>query len=257
MPLCRPRAGFAGQLCRAVPQAGRDRACLHAADAPHGVREFHFSCPDCWRKSARPSAPDAACSFTGRPATAKRWSPRDWAGSCTLTAAKSMSPYAIQAENTIITVFDPAVHQTTDDAELAHRGIVSMESASVPPASTITSRFDLRWRRIRRPVVITGGELTLEMLDLQYHESGILQFAAAHQGQRRRVSDRRLRPADRSAPAICSTAGSAAGRPDRLSDAGDRQKLTMPFEQFIVFSTNLDPTRSGRRRLFAAHPPQN
>ena len=76
-------------------------------------------------------------------------------------------PYAILAENSIITVFDPGVHQTTDDADLLQRGMA--------PASNDQSSYlvhdgpvDLRWRRIRRPVVITGGELTLDMLELQY-----------------------------------------------------------------------------------------
>ncbi len=78
-------------------------------------------------------------------------------------------PYAIQAENHIVTVFDPTIHETTDDYELQFANVSDRE---VPPAglesAEKTDGVDLRWRRIRRPVVITGGELTLEMLDLRY-----------------------------------------------------------------------------------------
>jgi len=39
---------------------------------------------------------------------------------------------------------------------------------------------DLRWRRIRRPVVITGGELNLEMLDLRYNKTSNFYTAPLH-----------------------------------------------------------------------------
>ena len=39
---------------------------------------------------------------------------------------------------------------------------------------------DLRWRRVRRPVVMTGGELTLEMLDLRYNKTSNFYTAPIH-----------------------------------------------------------------------------
>lgn len=152
-------------------------------------------------------------------------------------------PYAIHAENTVITVFDPVVHQTTDDAELIHRGIVSHGSPPMP--STLVNHHepvDLRWRRVRRPVVITGGELTLDMLELQYNETGRyynspLQIKAnggvflIDDFGRQLVSPREL---------LNRWIVPLEERIDYLSLETGR-KLTMPFEQFIVFSTNLDP----------------
>lgn len=152
-------------------------------------------------------------------------------------------PYAIHAENTVITVFDPVVHQTTDDAELVHRGIVSHGTQSV--SSTLVNHrepVDLRWRRIRRPVVITGGELTLDMLELQYHETGRYYNSPLHikanggvflidDFGRQLVSPREL---------LNRWIVPLEERIDYLNLETGR-KLTVPFEQFIVFSTNLDP----------------
>lgn len=153
-------------------------------------------------------------------------------------------PYAIHAENTVITVFDPVVHQTTDDAELVHRGIVSQHSAQSVSSTLINhlEPVDLRWRRIRRPVVITGGELTLDMLELQYHETGRYYNSPLHikanggvflidDFGRQLVSPREL---------LNRWIVPLEERIDYLNLETGR-KLTVPFEQFIVFSTNLDP----------------
>jgi hypothetical protein len=152
-------------------------------------------------------------------------------------------PYAIQVENTVITVYDPTVHQTTDDAELAQRGIVSSTAAG--HLSTCVNHLepvDLRWRRIRRPVVITGGELTLDMLEAQYHDAGRYYNAPLHLRAnggvfliddfgRQRVSPRDL---------LNRWIVPLEERVDYLTLRTGR-KLTMPFEQLIIFSTNLDP----------------
>ena len=58
-------------------------------------------------------------------------------------------PYAIEIDGQIITVYDPTLHQ-----RMAH-----ME----PP------NHDERWVLCQRPSVMVGGELTIDMLDLQYN----------------------------------------------------------------------------------------
>ena len=60
-------------------------------------------------------------------------------------------PYAIEVDGQIITVFDPTLH-----TRMAH-----ME----PP------NHDERWVLCQRPSVMVGGELTIEMLDLQFNPS--------------------------------------------------------------------------------------
>ncbi len=62
-------------------------------------------------------------------------------------------PYAISVGNDVIRLFD----------EQAHRRVES----GGEPSGTV----DQRWVRIRRPLVVVGGELTLESLDLIYSPS--------------------------------------------------------------------------------------
>src|SRR5262249_52579913 len=74
-------------------------------------------------------------------------------------------PYAFLAENAIITVYDQSIHHAVEpdvnermeDNEATIRRLMN------------TGTVDPRWVRIRRPVVVTGGELNLEMLDLRFN----------------------------------------------------------------------------------------
>jgi predicted ATPase with chaperone activity len=59
-------------------------------------------------------------------------------------------PYAISVGDSVIRLFDEQSHQRVDTAKERHGSI------------------DQRWVRIRRPLVVVGGELTLELLDLVY-----------------------------------------------------------------------------------------
>ena len=61
-------------------------------------------------------------------------------------------PYAVNLGETVIRLYDPHVHQRVE--------IPADKTASI----------DQRWVRIRRPVVIVGGELTLDMLDLSFNQ---------------------------------------------------------------------------------------
>src|SRR5207302_4633023 len=63
--------------------------------------------------------------------------------------------------NTIIRIFDEQVHQRADGGERA-------------------GTVDQRWVRIRRPLVVVGGELTLDFLDLIYSPTLRYYEAAPH-----------------------------------------------------------------------------
>ena len=98
----------------------------------------------------------------------------------------------------------------------------SSATRPTPPSAgcSTTGAVDPRWVRIRRPVIVTGGELNLDMLDLRYNAGGeLLPGPAALQGQRRRVPDRRLRPAAVQPQGTAQPLDSAARRPARLPDA--------------------------------------
>lgn len=150
-------------------------------------------------------------------------------------------PYAILAENSIITVFDPGIHQTTDDADLTQRGLAS-QSNEQSSYLVHESPVDIRWRRIRRPVVITGGELTLDMLELQYSRTANFYNAPLHikaNGGVFLIDDfgrQIVRPKDLLNRWIVPL----EERVDYLSLTTGR-KFMLPFEQLIIFSTNLDP----------------
>ena len=75
-------------------------------------------------------------------------------------------------------MFDPTIHVPTDQDDLAAEP--SGLSALSVGIGGERLNADLRWRRVRRPVVITGGELTLDMLDLKYHKESNFYNAPLH-----------------------------------------------------------------------------
>src|SRR5262249_38070213 len=105
-----------------------------------------------------------------------------------------------------------------------------------------TNAVDARWVRVRRPVIITGGELNLQMLDLRFSADSNFYQAPLHlksnggvflidHSARQLVSPRELHnrwivPLE--------------NRHDYLTLATGK-KIEIPFEQLIIFSTNLDP----------------
>ncbi|MGB3147601.1 MAG: ATPase, partial [Paracoccaceae bacterium] len=81
-------------------------------------------------------------------------------------------PRAIEYAGQVITVFDPIVHTA---APVVEDDPNSLRRTGV--------RFDTRYVYCERPTVITGGELTLDMLDLKYNTTartytGSLQLTA-------------------------------------------------------------------------------
>lgn len=80
-------------------------------------------------------------------------------------------PYAIAIEGQIIRVFDPSVHVPID---------LAMESDENEFSFVRGVEYDSRWVACRRPFVIAGGELTLEMLELQYSTTAHFYEAPLH-----------------------------------------------------------------------------
>lgn len=72
-------------------------------------------------------------------------------------------PYAVDVGGQIMVVHDPVYHRAAPEPE---------RPAAAPAAEPEWLRdgpaHDARFARVSRPLVITGGELTLEQLDLQY-----------------------------------------------------------------------------------------
>ncbi len=102
-------------------------------------------------------------------------------------------PYAISIEGQIIRYHDPSVHVPVVPSQTTRRRRSHLQTcrrSSMP-----------RWVPCRRPFVVTGGELTLEMLDLRYDATGhFYEAPSPRQGPRRLLHHRRLRPPARQSP---------------------------------------------------------
>lgn len=147
-------------------------------------------------------------------------------------------PYAFLAENSIVTVYDQSVHRVSDD-NVADR--VEDNEATIRRLLNAGS-VDPRWVRVRRPVVITGGELHLGMLDLRHNTAANFYQAPLHVKAnggvfliddfgRQLVSPKEL---------LNRWILPLENRHDFLTTAAGK-KFEVPFEQLIIFSTNLDP----------------
>lgn len=137
-----------------------------------------------------------------------------------LTVDQVWVPYAVEVDNQIITVFDPHLHTKVNDS---HGG-------------------DARWVLCQRPTVMVGGELTIEMLELQFNP--VMKYYTAPVQMKANngfliIDDfgrQRLRPEE----LLNRWVVPLDRRIDYLTMAGGR-KVEIPFEPCVVFATNLDP----------------
>jgi hypothetical protein len=137
-------------------------------------------------------------------------------------------PQTIEADGSLIKMYDSIVHEIPKEP--------------LPEGM----EYDRRWIRIKRPVVIVGGELTLEALDLIYNDKSKM-YEAPFQMKancgiflvddfgRQKVNpfyllNRWIIPLEKSYDFITTITG---------------QKMQIPFDQLTMFSTNLDPNQIG------------
>ena len=129
-------------------------------------------------------------------------------------------PHAVIVDDFVIKVFDSTLHKPVDHGE----------------------HLDDRWVRCRRPMVVVGGELTLDDLNLNYSEQ-VKYYEAPVQMKancgmllvddfgRQTISPKALLnrwivPLESEIDFLAMHTG---------------KKLEIPFDVFVVFSTNLDP----------------
>lgn len=131
-------------------------------------------------------------------------------------------PYALTVGGEIITVYDPVNHTPVPIEE--------------------NDNVDKRWLLVKRPVVITGGELTLRMLDLdfnhisKYYEASLQMKAnngifiaddfGRQQIEPQNFLNRWIVPLDRRIDFMTLHTG---------------MKFSIPFDMLTIFSTNLEP----------------
>ncbi|MEW5985759.1 MAG: ATP-binding protein [Chloroflexota bacterium] len=141
-------------------------------------------------------------------------------------------PYAVEADGQIIKVYD----------EINHVPVVEPGGNSAPTSVT-AHRMDARWLRIKRPVIMVGGELTMEGLGLTYDYVNKY-YEAPYQmkanGGMFLIDDfgrQQVRPTDLLNRWIVPMEKNV----DFLSLHTGR-KLEVPFNVLLVFSTNLPPS---------------
>jgi hypothetical protein len=142
-------------------------------------------------------------------------------------------PYAITVDGQIICFHDPAIHL----------GVSPTASSDAESLSFVRAEeFDARWVPCRRPFVSTGGELTLEMLDLRYDPTGHFYEAPLHVKAlggcfviddfgRQLVSPKAL---------LNRWIVPLENRVDYLK-LHTGKSFSIPFEELVIFSTNLEP----------------
>ena len=142
-------------------------------------------------------------------------------------------PYAIEYQGAIVQIYDPTYHQIVQDEE---------------PVSVLTFEMphDGRWFKCKRPFIVTGGELSMDMLDLSFNENSKIYDApfqlkanngiyliddfGRQKATPAEVLNRWIVPMERRVDYLSLKSGG---------------KMTVPFEAFLIFSTNLKPEGLG------------
>lgn len=153
-------------------------------------------------------------------------------------------PRAIEYSGQVITVYDPIVHSAAEVAE------------DDPNCLRKTSnRFDNRYVLCERPTVITGGELTLDMLDLSYNATArtyqaslqlkatggifIIDDLGRQAEPPQKIVNRWIVPLEENRDILALQSG---------------EKFTVPFDTLVIFSTNFHPNEifdgAALRRIF-------
>ncbi len=145
-------------------------------------------------------------------------------------------PYAVDINGQVIKVFDNVSHELVSDDDDSP----SPASATGPLRSG--PKRDLRWIKVKRPFVVVGGELTMAGLDLQFddvHKFYEAPFQMKANGGLFLIDDfgrQQIRPRDLLNRWIVPL----ENRIDFLA-LHTGQKIEIPFEVMVVFSTNLPP----------------
>lgn len=140
-------------------------------------------------------------------------------------------PYALESQGNIVQLFDANYHKRLTGPQMA---------------STLEALSDGRWARCRRPFLASGGELSLEMLDLAYNSVSKVYDAPFHLKANNGIYLIDDFGRQRSSPTeiLNRWIVSMERRIDYLNFVHGG-KISVPFEAFLVFSTNLTPDQLG------------
>ena len=152
-------------------------------------------------------------------------------------------PRAIEYSGQVITVYDPIVHSKAE------------EEVDDPNSLRRKRTFDARYVKCERPTVITGGELSLDMLDLVYNPTArtyqaplqlkstggifIVDDLGRQAEPPQALVNRWIVPLEESKDILALQSG---------------EKFEVPFDTLVIFSTNFHPNEifdnAALRRIF-------
>ncbi|MEM8655230.1 MAG: ATPase [Pseudomonadota bacterium] len=152
-------------------------------------------------------------------------------------------PRAIEYAGQVITVYDPIVH------------VLAPEQEQDPTSLRRVTPYDKRYVKCERPTVITGGELSLDMLDLVYNPTArtyqaplqlkstggifIVDDLGRQAEPPQALVNRWIVPLEESKDILALQSG---------------EKFEVPFDTLVVFSTNFHPNeifdQAALRRIF-------
>ncbi|WP_095588270.1 ATPase [Actibacterium ureilyticum] len=153
-------------------------------------------------------------------------------------------PRAIEYSGQVITVYDPIVHSAAEEQE------------DDPNSLRRTSgRYDTRYVLCERPTVVTGGELSLSMLDLVYNPTArtyqaplqlkssggvfIVDDLGRQEEPPQALVNRWIVPLEEGRDILALQSG---------------EKFEVPFDTLVIFSTNFHPNeifdKAALRRIF-------
>ena len=152
-------------------------------------------------------------------------------------------PRAIEYAGQVITVYDPIVHSKAE------------EDVQDPNSLRRVTRFDSRYVCCERPTVITGGELSLDMLDLVYNPTArtyqaplqlkstggifIVDDLGRQKEPPQSIVNRWIVPLEEGKDILALQSG---------------EKFEVPFDTLVIFSTNFHPNKifdqAALRRIF-------
>ena len=142
-------------------------------------------------------------------------------------------PHAIEVDGQIVKFYDPSIHETPETGEMGNAGAASQLRGG---------DYDQRWVPCRRPLVMAGGELTMEMLDLQFNELARFYEAPLHVKAINGtfIIDDFGRQIVRPQELLNRWIVPLEARVDYLK-LHTGNSVQVPFDEFVVFSTNLTP----------------
>ncbi len=145
-------------------------------------------------------------------------------------------PHAIEANGQIIKLYDPIQHVAVPEDDAPADGFDNVLKQG--------GQFDRRFIKVKRPTIVVGGELVMPMLDLKYNPVGKFYEAPLQMksnGGIFMIDDfgrQQLRPMDLLNRWIVPL----EKKYDYLTTITGT-KIEVPFDEILIFSTNLDPTQ--------------